>query len=60
MFFLKVDIIHLTTFGAFLYVSPAVTKVGGDFGFREGFVTVVTDLGGLLGHGFKRVSNNFL
>ena len=60
MFFLKVDVIHFTTFGAFLDVPPTIAKMSGDFGFGEGFETVVTDLGGLLGHGFKRVSNNFL
>jgi hypothetical protein len=60
MLFLKVDIIHLPAFGAFLDVPPAVPKVSGDFGFGEGFETVVADLGGLLGHGYKQVSNIFL
>lgn len=59
MLFLEVDVVHFSAIGAFFDVSSAVAEVGGNLGFGEGFEAVVTDFGGLLGHGYQGFWNNF-
>jgi hypothetical protein len=53
MLLLEVDVVHFSTFGAFLDVSSAVSKMGSNFGFRERFMAIVAGLCWLLIHGFK-------